>query len=167
MKFDWNAGSTQEHFDEPLYFEDFQTSMRFNSLPWATVASHDMTYFGLATGDRNVLHTDETFAKTTVLGGIAAHGELVVNTLFGALHTVNFWNKSLEALREKYVRFLAPVRPEDRVKHFLHVIELRESKSNPALGVVKFEFFTKNQRHERVAEGWFSVLMRKKKTQTE
>ena len=162
MKFEWEKGCNQEVFGEPLYFESFQQSMRFNSLPWATVSFHDMIYFGLATGDRNALHVNESYAKKTPVGGIVVHGELVMNSLFGALHFIGFWEKTLAALRDKYVKFIAPVRPEDRVKHFLHVVEMRESKGHTDYGVVKFEFFTLNRRHERVAEGWFSVLIKKK-----
>ncbi len=163
MKFEWEAGSNREVFEErPLYFDDFQISMRFNSLPWAVIANHDIIYFGLATGDKNALHFNEAFAKQTALGGRVAHGELVMNSLFGALHHVNFWERSLEALCEKYAKFLLPVFPGDRVKHFLSVAETRESKSRPDKGIVKFEFYTLNQHYEKVAEGWFSALMRKK-----
>ncbi|MDO8560987.1 MAG: MaoC/PaaZ C-terminal domain-containing protein [bacterium] len=164
MKFDWEGGWNQEVFDEPLYFEDFHPDLRFNSLPRAHVSSGDIINFGLATGDRNALHTNESFAKTSILGGIVAHGELVANSLFGALHFVGFWEKTLGALCEKYVKFILPVRPGDRVKHFLHVIETKEIKNHSDYGFVKFEFFTQNQRYERVAEGWFSVVIRKKNT---
>ena len=162
MRVEWENGWNRETFDEPLYFESFIKDMRFNSLPWMVVSSADIIYFGLATGDRNALHTDESFAKTTILGGVVAHGELVVNSLFGTLHAVNFWNKSLEALLEKSVRFSLPVRPEEKVKHFLHVVETRESKKYPDKGMVRFRFYTINQKYEQVAEGEFAVLLRKK-----
>ncbi|MFY9462453.1 MAG: MaoC/PaaZ C-terminal domain-containing protein [Candidatus Sungiibacteriota bacterium] len=165
MRVEWENGWNRETFDEPLYFESFIKDMRFNSLPWMVVSSADIIYFGLATGDRNALHTDESFAKTSILGGLVAHGELVANTLFGALHFVGFWEKTLAALCEKYVKFVSPARPEDKVKHFLHVLEAKEIKNRPDYGFVKFEFFTQNQRYERVAEGWFSVIIRKKNTQ--
>ncbi|MBI2639825.1 MAG: MaoC family dehydratase [Candidatus Sungbacteria bacterium] len=135
--------------------------MRFNSLPWIWIDGCDIDRFALATGDFNPLHFNNSFAATTVLGGLAVHGELVVNTLFGALHTVDFWHGTLEALLEKYVKFILPVRPGDRVKHYLHITETKESKKYPDKGIVRFEFFTENQRYENVAEGWFCVLMRK------
>lgn len=162
MKFEWEKGWNQEMFSEPLSFEDFCPDLRFNSLPWAHISPADMIYFGFATGDRNALHVSESFAKTSILGGIVAHGELVANTLFGALHFVRFWEKTLGALCEKHVKFVSPVRPGDRVKHFLRVQEAREIKNRPDYGFVKFGFYTLNQKYDKVAEGWFSVIIRKK-----
>jgi acyl dehydratase len=165
VRFEWEKGWNRERFDEPLHFEDFHPDLRFNSLPWAHVSLADMIYFSLATGDRNALHTDTAFAKGSLLGDVVAHGGLVENTLFGALHFVNFWERTLAALCEKHVKFVSPVKPEDKVKHFLHVVETRDVKNRPDYGFVRFEFYTLNQKYDKVAEGWFSVIIRRKKVQ--
>lgn len=161
MKFGWVLGECGKIFAEPLCFDDFESGQRLSLLPWAYIELEDVNRFASATGDANPLHFDSSFAETTVLAGLAVHGELVVNTLFGALHYVNFWSGTLEALLEKYVKFLLPVRPGDRVKHFLHVAEVGKSKGHTDKGIVKFEFSTENQRYEKVTEGWFTVLIRK------
>lgn len=162
MKFGWAPGEHGKIFAEPLCVDDFESGQRFLLLPWAYIGLEDVNCFASATGDANPLHFDSLFAETTVLAGLAVHGELVMNTLFGALHYVNFWSGTLEALLEKYVKFFLPVRPGDRVKHFLHVMEVRESKKHPDKGMVKFEFFMENQKSERVAGGWFCVLMKRR-----
>ena len=162
MKFEWEKGGNRETFDEPLRFEDFNPDLRFNSLPWVSITSDDVISFGLATRDRNALHTDEAYAKTTALHGIVAHGGLVVNSLFGCLHHVGFWNKTLEALLETHARFVKPVRPGERVKHFLRVLEAHPAERHPEVGIVTFEFHTLNGSYEQVVEGSFSVLIRKK-----
>jgi 3-hydroxybutyryl-CoA dehydratase len=41
-----------------------------------TVTEHDIELFGEATGDRNPVHFDETFAGQTIFKGRVAHGAL-------------------------------------------------------------------------------------------
>lgn len=167
MKIGWIDDLNNEIFSQPLFFNSLHTSMRFNSLPWVWVDEHDLERFAFATGDFSPLHFNQGFAETTVLGGVVAHGEFVVNTLFGVLHYVNFWHGTLEALLEKHVQFFLPVRPGDRIKHFLYVADKHESKRYSDKGVVRFGFFTENQRYERVVNGWFFVLMRKRPVDTQ
>lgn len=147
-------------FNTPLYFEDFEYGLKFK-LPPLEVTEDKILKFGLVTGDRNSLHTNEDYAKTTVLKGMVAHGRLVVDMLFGVLHQMCFWDKSLEALLESHDSYKKPVRPGDEIFYTVYVLSC-VSNSQANKGRVLFQFEAINQSRDLVAVGDFTVLIRKR-----
>ena len=61
------------------------------------------------TGDANPLHLDASFAATTTMGGIIGHGTMTSNLLWEVFSAAGL------AVTGMAVRFLAPVRPGDRL----------------------------------------------------
>lgn len=66
-----------------------------------------------ASGDHNPIHIDETFAKTTPMGGTIAHGMLVLSFI-SEMMAGAFGKRWLES-GSLDVRFRAPARPGDAV----------------------------------------------------
>lgn len=79
-----------------------------------------------ASGDRNPLHLDEAFARTTQFGGTIAHGMLVLAFLSEML-TGAFGRSWLETGRLK-VRFRAPARPGDSIHATGHVTKIEGAR---------------------------------------
>jgi 3-hydroxybutyryl-CoA dehydratase len=82
-----------------------------------TVTKHltqdQINRYAAASGDRNPLHIDEAFARTTQFGGTIAHGMLVL-AFVSEMLTSTFGLRWLDSGRLK-VRFRAPARPGDQL----------------------------------------------------
>jgi acyl dehydratase len=72
-----------------------------------------LNQYAEASGDHNPIHTDETFAKTTPMGGTIAHGMLVLS-MISQMMTAAFGERWLTS-GTLDVRFRAPARPTDTV----------------------------------------------------
>ena len=57
-----------------IYLDDLKIGMSANLVH--TITDRDIELFGEASGDRNPVHFDEAFAKTTIFKGRVAHGAL-------------------------------------------------------------------------------------------
>jgi len=70
--------------------------------------------FGAASGDRNPVHFDDRYAASTRFGGRIAHGMLTASFLSAILG--NDLPGPGTIYLDQTLRFLAPVRPGDRVR---------------------------------------------------
>jgi len=96
---------------EQMFIEDLAPGVS-RSLEHA-VTEEDIEAFGKLSGDRNPVHFDDDYARGTRFGGRIAHGMLTaafVSTLIG----MQLPGKGAVYL-EQTLRFLAPVRPGDRL----------------------------------------------------
>ncbi len=135
------------------------------SLPPAALFSrHRVLQFAEITGDNNPLHIDREFAKTTILKDIVVHGRLAgLDKLFGFLAKIGFWERTLEALISDETKYFAPVYPNrDWIGYTLDVVEARETEKYQDKGIVKFHFLSTNRKGQRIAEGSFTVMLRKR-----
>lgn len=80
-----------------------------------------------ASGDRNPLHVDPAFAKTTPYGGTIAHGMFTFTLVSQAMASAN-WNGWANG-GEIEVAFLGPVRPGDLVRVSAVVKEVEGSRA--------------------------------------
>ncbi|VWD36523.1 dehydratase [Burkholderia lata] len=72
--------------DEGGYdLEDLMPGM--NACFSKTLSEHDVILFANATGDRNPVHLDETYARQTLFGGRIAHGMLSASVISAAIAT--------------------------------------------------------------------------------
>lgn len=91
--------------------------------------------------DPQPMHLDEHAARATLMGGLVASGwhsccilmRMLTDSL---LHDASF----MGAPGVDEVKWLAPVRPGDRVTARATVLETRASRSRPNVGFVKFRF---------------------------
>ena len=99
-----------------------------------------------ASGDYNLIHTDDETARTVGLDGVIAHGMLSMAFLGEYL----CWLAGPESVRRISVRFVAMVRPGDTLTCRGRIKERRTSN---ALRRLRLEVWTENQRAERVTVG--------------
>jgi 3-hydroxybutyryl-CoA dehydratase len=94
-----------------LYLEDLKAGMSATLVH--TVTDADIEAFGVASGDRNPVHFDEAFAKTTLFKGRVAHGALLLAYVSNVIG--NQLPGSGTIFMGASVAFKAPVRPGDTV----------------------------------------------------
>ncbi|MEM0374803.1 MAG: MaoC family dehydratase [Nitrososphaerota archaeon] len=110
--------------------------------------------FSDLSGDRNPLHHDEEYAKSTVFGRVVAQGMLTASLISTVLGTVLPGPGSVYL--EQYLKFTRPVYPGDVVTAEVEVTEVSE-KGNRAF--VTLRTTCTNQRGEVVIDGWAKVLV--------
>jgi acyl dehydratase len=91
-----------------------------------TVTARDIELFTEMTGDRNPLHHDESLARRSRFGGIIVQGG-VTSGLLNAVVAEDLPGPGTVFLHTDW-RFLAPVRPGDRITAEVEVIGLRDDK---------------------------------------
>jgi acyl dehydratase len=91
--------------------------------------------------DPQPMHLDEQAASATSLGGLVASGWHSCCILMRML-TDSFLAEAtfMGAPGVEEVKWLAPLRPGERIKARATVLETRASRSRPDLGFVKFRF---------------------------
>ena len=143
------------------YLEDLEPGQTYGS-GRLTVSVEDIKAFA-AQFDPQAFHVDETAAKKTMFGGLAASGwhtaaltmRLSVDSEFGPAGGII--GAGFEELR-----WPLPVRPGDELHVDFEILEVRPSKSRPNQGLVKMRMTTRNQKDEavQVAVGTLVVLRR-------
>jgi acyl dehydratase len=143
-----------------LFFEDFTLGRTFETGE-REITDADITAFADLTGDHNRLHLDEAYARETPFGGRIAHGVLGLAMATGLLSQTGLTSGSLVALVGIEWRFVVPVRPGDRVRLRLTVVEQRPLGDRDR-GIVRFAVTLINQRGETVQDGSITELIRRK-----
>lgn len=145
-----------------LRYEDLHVGLGFES-PSRTVTETDVVMFAAMTGDWSELHTSEAFAKRTQYGRRVAHGLLGLAIAHGLM-----WPRT-NALRDIAIAFLGlsdwrfrgPIFLGDTIHVSYHVVELRDSRSNPGQAIVTFEVALRNESGEVLQEGRKALLVSK------
>ena len=118
-----------------------------------TIEQSDIDAFASVTGDRNPVHVDEEFAKSTRFGKRIAHGMLTASLISAVL--ANKLPGEGSVYLGQTLQFVAPVFPGDEITARVTVKEIREDKP-----IVKLETICMNQRGEVVIRGEATVLKR-------
>jgi len=132
-----------------IYWEDFVVGSIAEFGP-RRVTREEIIAFAAAF-DPQPMHMDEDFARSTMLGGLAASGwhtcaigmRMIVDGFMG--NSASIGSPGIDE-----VRWLKPVRPDDELTLHRTVLEARPLKSRPEWGLVKFRFELFNQARERV-----------------
>lgn len=140
------------------YFEDLAVGERGEYGPHV-VSEEEILEFA-ASWDPQSFHTDPEAAKRSIYGGLVAsgiHTAAIMSRLLvrgWALQTVAAGSPGLEA-----IELPSPVRPGDRLRLRLKVLDLRESRSRPTLGIVRLALIVVNQRDEVVLDTSATVFV--------
>lgn len=124
---------------DKLYFEDFQPGILGTYGP-RLVTREEILAFATEY-DPQPMHLDEVAARATLLGGLSASGwhscALAMRIIADGfiLNTASMGSPGIEELR-----WLKPLRPDTQVRVRTTVVDRRESKSRPEMGLVKFFF---------------------------
>ena len=117
-----------------------------------TIEQADIDAFANVTGDRNPVHVDEEFAKTTRFGKRIAHGMLTASLISAVL--ANQLPGEGSVYLGQTLKFVAPVFAGDEITARVTVKEIREDKP-----ILKLETICVNQRDEVVISGEATVLI--------
>jgi len=133
------AQATAPHAAVTRYFEDFVQGSVAEYGP-RVVTSEDIIAFATEF-DPQPFHIDEQAAKATMFGGLAASGWHNCALLMRIISDGFILGSSfMGSPGVEEVRWLAPVRPGDRLRVRATVLETRASGTRPDLGFVKFLF---------------------------
>ena len=145
-----------------LYFEEFEVGQQFEHPIRRTVTETDNLLFTTMTHNPAAIHLDAEYAKETQFG------QVIVNSLFTLALAVGIsvgdttLGTTVANLGFSAVEFPKPVFLGDTLHVRTEVKGLRDSRSNPQLGIVTFEHQAFNQKSEQVLICTRAALMHKK-----
>jgi acyl dehydratase len=118
-----------------LFFEDFQPG-QITEYGEKLVTADEIKEFAAAF-DPQPMHLDEAAARATFVGGLCASGWHTCAMMMRLMADGFLLNSSsMGAPGIDEIRWLAPVRPGDRLTARMTVVETRRSKSMPDRGFV-------------------------------
>jgi acyl dehydratase len=122
-----------------LHWEDFSPG-QVTDCGSRLVTREEIVAFA-AEYDPQPMHLDENAARATLMGGLVASGWHSCCILMRMLSDSILGQASfMGAPGVDEVRWLAPIRPGDRINARATVLETRASRSRPDMGLVKFRF---------------------------
>ncbi|MCS7118249.1 MAG: MaoC family dehydratase [Thaumarchaeota archaeon] len=136
---------------EGPYFEDFKPGMIIRSWPGRTFTENDNFCWLSLTGDCTPLYIDREYARVAEFGDIIIHPLIVLNAVL-AMSVRDSSVNSLAFLKADYMRLHGTLRPGDTLYVETEVVEVRESRSRPEVGLVTWIHRGYNQRGELVCE---------------
>lgn len=142
-----------------LTFEEFSVGQTLETAA-RTVLDADIIGFAGLSGDFNPLHVDDEFAKTTPFGRRIAHGMLVLSIGTGLAVGAGYFEGTTIAFLALEAKFGAPTFVGDTLRVRLTIENKRETRK-PDRGIVFFALEISNQRDEKVAEGRWTVMMKR------
>lgn len=139
-----------------LYFDNFDIGSTFRAGPVEMTAEEIVAF--ASRFDPQPFHTDEVAAEHTFFKGLAASGwhtaAVTMQMLVQALPVAD----GLIGAGLDELRWPQPTRPGDVLRVVCEVLERREMKSRPGLGLVKIRCTTLNQRDEAVQVSVTNIL---------
>ncbi|MDE2462319.1 MAG: MaoC family dehydratase [Alphaproteobacteria bacterium] len=145
-----------------LYFEEFVVGQIFHHSIRRTVTEADNVFFTAITHNPAQLHLDEEYAKGTEFGTRIVNSLFTLGLMIGISVGETTLGTTVANLGMDDVRFPKPVFHGDTLRVESEVLEVRESRSRPANGIVIFAHRAFNQRAELVASCRRSALMLRK-----
>lgn len=126
------------------YFEDFAVGQTFRSGRHAV--DREQTTGFAAAFDPQAFHLDDAAASASMFGGLAASGWHTAALTMRLLVASDFDPAGgIIGAGVEELRWPRPVRPGDTLRIESAVLEMRESKSRPELGLLKLRTTTLNQ----------------------
>lgn len=117
------------------HFEDFTVGDIYEHRPGRTILEADNTWFTLLTMNQNPLHFDAAYAAESEFGRPLVNSCLTLAIVTG-MSVSDVSQKAIANLGWDKVRLTAPVFAGDTLYAESEVVEVRESKSRPAQGIV-------------------------------
>jgi len=140
------------------HLEDFRVGQRWTTVEREVTAA-DVADFARLSGDTHPLHVDEEYAASTRFGVPIAHGPLGVAVTMGLLHELHLVDTTIVALLGTTWRYLAPIRPGDRVHAELLITGVRRTREG-STGVVDRDLRLVGSDGTVVQEGQLPCLVR-------
>ncbi len=144
------------------YFEDFAVGDAFESDRSYQVTAEEIKNYA-AQWDPHPFHLDESYAEKTVVGQLFAPSMLTLAIGTRLTHHTGYFEISVVAgLGIDDLRMPKPVLANDELNVVLTIVDKRESKSRPGLGIMMTKIEVINQHDEVVLSYVLSGLVSKK-----
>jgi acyl dehydratase len=133
------------------YFEDFEVGDVFRSRIGRTITETDNVWFTCLTMNTNQIHFNVPYAERTQFGRPLVNSTFTLALITGM--TVPDTSENAAAnLAWTDIKLPSPVFAGDTLWAESEILELRESRSNPSVGIVTMRCRGINQRREVVIE---------------
>jgi len=126
------------------YLEDFKIGDIYEHRPGRTITETDNTWFTLLTMNQHPLHFDREYTKHSEFGKPLVNSTLTLAIIAG-MSVSDVSQKTIANLGWKEIRMPAPVFIGDTLYAESEVLNMRESESRPATGIVTVRTLGKNQ----------------------
>lgn len=139
------------------FFDDLKVGDRFKSQAYK-VSEEQIIAFAREF-DPQPFHLDRAVGEKTMFGALIAsgwHTAAITMRLF--VKTLHFAEGAI-GLGVDELRWPNAVKPNDSLQVEVEIVDLRESRSKPAHGVVRLRYVTTNQRDEIVQTMFASALV--------
>jgi itaconyl-CoA hydratase len=133
------------------FYEDLEVGDAFSSRFGRTVTEHDNLLFTCLTHNTNPIHFDQTHAERTQFGQILVNSTFTLALITG-MSVPDTSENGAANLAWTDIRLPHPVFVGDTLWAESQILEKRESKSNPDVGIVTMRCRGINQRREVVIE---------------
>ena len=146
-----------------LYYEEFHVGQVFQHAIRRTLTEADNVFFSALTHNPAALHLDEEYCREhTEFGTRVVNSAFTLGLMVGISVGDTTLGTTVANLGWDEVRFPRPLFHGDTLRVESEVVEMRDSRSRPANGIVIFEQRAYNQRDELVATCKRSALMLRK-----
>jgi acyl dehydratase len=140
------------------WFEEFEAGQRFET-GTRRIGEAEVRAFAEVSGDRNPLHLDEAYARTSIFGERVAHGALGLAVATGLVNQTRLTHGTLVALAGVTWDFVKPIRLGTTVRGQLEVESVRET-SRPERGLIVLGVTLVDEAGVVVQRGTFRMLVR-------
>lgn len=144
------------------HFDEWLIGMRIEHEIRRTVTETDNLLFSTMTHNPQPLHIDLEAAKTSEFGQILVNGTFTFALMVGLSVGDTTLGTLVANLGYDKLVMPSPVFIGDTMRATSEVVELKESKSRPAAGIVTFQHELINQRDEVVCRCLRSAMLKKK-----
>ncbi|MBX5011818.1 MaoC family dehydratase [Rhizobium lentis] len=144
---------------EKLSFEDFEPGRRFALGPKPVLAEEIIEF--AQEFDPQPMHLDESAGRASILGGLAAsgwHTSAMLMRMMADSYIVSALCEGAPGI--DLMEWRKPVLAGDTLQGHSTVLEARQMRSRPGMGIVKFRHALENQRGEVVCLSENSVMIR-------
>lgn len=132
-----------------LFFEDFTPCQTIEHGP-RLITREEIVAFA-AQFDPQPMHLDEEAGRNSMLGGLSASGWHTSSIMMRMICDSFILNSSsMGAGSVEEVKWLKPVRPDDKLTLRTTVLDTRRSRSRPEMGIVRLQYELFNQHDDRV-----------------
>ena len=129
------------------YLEDIKVGDKFSSSKEYLVTKKEIMEYAQK-WDPNIYHIDEDVAQESMFNGLIAPASLVIAIESWLWHTTDNKPALVCGLGWDEVRFITPVRPDDRLTMDFECFDVRPSESMPDCGIIRTNLRISNQNGE-------------------
>lgn len=145
-----------------LFFDQFEVGQTFKHEMRRTVTEADNVWFSTATCNPAAIHLDEEYCREhTEFGTRIVNSGFTLGLMIGLSVADTTLGTTVGNLGMDDVRFPKPVFHGDTIRSETEVLDKRESRSRPGVGIVTFMHRAFNQRNEMVGQCKRAAMMLK------